>query len=160
MKNWRLHQAMKARGMDTKLLAILIDSSRTHVSQVLNNKPGRGGQTRRKLAEHLTPAELELAGWDRAGNIVPRGTLSQAEDLNLPAASAERREGTNSGQLISAEPDGGRNGTTQSGLEERIRSTLYRGSMGDEDGKKVEQEVTEGTERDILPTCNLAAGRE
>lgn len=70
MKNWQLLRALKLRKQGIRSLAAAIGSNRCHVSQVLNNIPGRGGQTRRKLAKLMTAEELKLAGWDANGNQV------------------------------------------------------------------------------------------
>ena len=68
MKTLRL--MLRARGMDLKTLAWCIHSHRSHVAEVLYNKPGHGGQTRRKLAPLLLDAELALIGWDRTGKVL------------------------------------------------------------------------------------------
>lgn len=92
MKSYLLHRLLHARGENTTTLAAKICSSRTHVGQVLNNDPGRGGQTRRKLAPLLTPEELALAGWDQAGNLlssVPHGTTSHPE-IHIQTAPGDK----------------------------------------------------------------------
>lgn len=63
MKNPKFHQLIRARGIDVNQLAYFIDSQPTHVSQVLNNVPGRGGHTRRKLFKWLLPVEITVLGW-------------------------------------------------------------------------------------------------
>lgn len=63
MKNPKFHQLLRKRGMDVNQLAYFIDSLPTHVSQVLNNIPGRGGHTRRKLFKWLLPEEIAALGW-------------------------------------------------------------------------------------------------
>lgn len=61
-------------------LATAISGNRGHVNDVLNNKPGHGGQTRRKLAALFQKdfpswrAMLATLGWDESGNLVPQGT--------------------------------------------------------------------------------------
>lgn len=65
-----LRRMLRRRGLTINTLAWCIHSSRSHVSQVLANKPGRGGQTRRKLAAMLLDAELALLGWDRQGKVL------------------------------------------------------------------------------------------
>jgi transcriptional regulator with XRE-family HTH domain len=58
-----------------KLADALGLKSHGHLSEVLAGKRNHGGQTRKKVAPLLTPAELELLGWDAEGNLsVPRGT--------------------------------------------------------------------------------------
>jgi hypothetical protein len=62
-------------------IAAAIYSGRAHVTQVLNNEPGRGGQTRAKLIKFFrkefpetSEQILESLGWVRAGlAIVPVG---------------------------------------------------------------------------------------
>lgn len=81
--NWRVNKLLRHRGSGIKHLAELIGSSHAHVSQVMNNKPGRGGQTRRKLAALLTDRELALVGWGREGRLVPQDTNFQAETVAL-----------------------------------------------------------------------------
>lgn len=75
MKNWQFYRALKSRGLTAQKLAKQVGCGRSHLSQVLNNKPGRGGQTRRKLRPLLTPEEIQLLGWpleqSSTGNIVP-----------------------------------------------------------------------------------------
>jgi hypothetical protein len=63
MKNQKFHQLLRQRGLDVNQLAYFIDSLPTHVSQVLNNIPGRGGHTRRKLFKWLLPEEIATLGW-------------------------------------------------------------------------------------------------
>jgi hypothetical protein len=63
MKNAAFYRLLHARGLTTQRLALEIRSSRAHVTQVLNNIPGRGGQTRRKLRLLLTPAEILALDW-------------------------------------------------------------------------------------------------
>lgn len=74
MKNRALLEGLKKRGLSIRALAKAIGSSRAHVSLVLNNAPGRGGQTRRKLAKLMTEEERGLAGWNLP---VPCGTGSE-----------------------------------------------------------------------------------
>lgn len=63
MKNQPFHKLIRARGIDVNQLAYFIDCAPTHVSQVLNNIPGRGGHTRRKLFKWLLPEEIAARGW-------------------------------------------------------------------------------------------------
>jgi hypothetical protein len=69
MNNWRFYRSLHGRRdkdgkqMTTEKLAEQIHSERTHVTQVLNNKPGRGGKTRRKLFRVLTEEEIRALGW-------------------------------------------------------------------------------------------------
>ncbi len=62
-------------------VAEAIYSSRAHVTEVLNNKPGRGGKTRLKLVRFFKQNftfwrdMLAALGWDEDGGIVPQGTF-------------------------------------------------------------------------------------
>ena len=76
MKNRALILSLHRRGETIGTLARKIQSGRPHVTQVLNNTPGRGHHTRKKLAPLLTHGELQLLGWDPSGRIVPRETQS------------------------------------------------------------------------------------
>jgi hypothetical protein len=71
MKNARFYALLHGRGLTVAGLAAQIHSSRAHVTEVLNNKPGRGGYTRAKLAPLLTPAERDTLGWDECGKLSP-----------------------------------------------------------------------------------------
>ena len=55
------------RGLTHKKIAAAIGSSRAHVCLVLRNTPGRGHQTRRKIAPLLTERERALLGWTASG---------------------------------------------------------------------------------------------
>ncbi len=72
---YRIHpkviSLLHERGMTVEKLAAAILSGRAHVTQVMANKPGRGGQTRRKLNPLLTTAERELLGWENSTRNVP-----------------------------------------------------------------------------------------
>lgn len=60
----RVRLSFRARGMTLLKLARLIGLERhNHVSEVICNKAGHGGRTRRKLFPHLTPEEIRLLGW-------------------------------------------------------------------------------------------------
>lgn len=63
MKNAAFIDSLRARGLTQAALASAIGSSRAHVCLVLNNTPGRGRLTRKKLAPLLTPSERALLGW-------------------------------------------------------------------------------------------------
>lgn len=67
MKNALLGHLLAERGWTQARLAAHIGSGRAHVSQVLNNVPGRGHRTRKKLAPLLTQRELDLLGWTATG---------------------------------------------------------------------------------------------
>ena len=61
---------LRRRALSVSALAKLAGCGRSHVTQCLANKPGRGGQTRGKLAVFLTPRELQALGWDSKGKLV------------------------------------------------------------------------------------------
>lgn len=64
---------LRSRRMTVGELARRIGAGRTHVQLVLSNVPGRGHQTRRKLAPHLTAEELRALGWGPDGSLVNGG---------------------------------------------------------------------------------------
>ncbi len=70
MKNFKFHQSLRKRCLTASSLARLAGVGRSHLSQVINGKPGRGGHTRRKIARHLTEEELGLLGWDAEGRVI------------------------------------------------------------------------------------------
>lgn len=61
--NWAFNKSLQARGLNQTSLAAAVNCSRSHLCQVLNNREGRGGQTRRKLFAHLTVDEITALGW-------------------------------------------------------------------------------------------------
>jgi hypothetical protein len=70
MKNYAFYRLLHSRRdektgwrMTTARLAELSGSGRAHVTEVLNNKPGHGHFTRRRLFPHLTRSEVRLLGW-------------------------------------------------------------------------------------------------
>lgn len=62
---YRFYRSLHARGLDQTKLAAMAGTGRSHLSEVLNNKPGHGHLTRRRLFPHLKPAEVELLGWGK-----------------------------------------------------------------------------------------------
>lgn len=79
----RFYWLLQEQELNTTMLAALAETGRAHLNQVLNNKPGRGHTTRRKLAQltwtfpHpnagtyvLTEEMLGELGWDRSGKIM------------------------------------------------------------------------------------------
>jgi len=105
MTNWKFHRLLHSRfdektgaRMTTLALAEQSGTGRCHLSQVINNVPGRGGKTRRRLFPHLTFEEIQALGWERefelwsrhwpdrrcldsTGNIVPIGTILQGNTV-------------------------------------------------------------------------------
>jgi hypothetical protein len=103
MKNWKFHRLLHSRfdaktgaRMTTTLLAALASVGRCHLCQVINNVPGRGGKTRRRLFPYLTYEEIKALGWERefelwsrhlpdrtclcsTQNNVPNGTILENE---------------------------------------------------------------------------------
>lgn len=63
MRNQKFYKLLRERGMTATLLAELSGTGRSHLSEVLNNKPGHGGHTRRKIFPWILPAEAEALGW-------------------------------------------------------------------------------------------------
>lgn len=72
------YRAIAARGLDAGALARRIRSNRAHVTLVLNNTPGRGGHTRKKLAKLLKPEELKILNW----KVSDTGKVTIGEVLN------------------------------------------------------------------------------
>ena len=68
MKNWQLHQSLRARGLNLKVLGAELGMRNNHLSMVFNGR--RGGLSRKRIAQKLTPAELELLGWTAAGELL------------------------------------------------------------------------------------------
>jgi len=65
MKNYEFHKKLRERGMSvTKLARLIGNTGHAHVVQVLNNMPGHGLWTRRRLFAHLTADEVRLLGWE------------------------------------------------------------------------------------------------
>ncbi len=97
--NWNFYREFHSRGMTLKALAAATGvRSHSHLSEVLNNKPQHGGQTRRKLVAHLTARELELLGWDQQGNLVPQGTLSDVQQVKTESNKNHNHEGNEAGK--------------------------------------------------------------
>lgn len=95
MKAWKFYRSLHGRGQSLGKLAAELQTTHSHLSQVINGT--RGGHTRKKLTRFLTLEETTLLGWAEAGqavpapiggggNEVPRGTSSHMEQL------AEREE--------------------------------------------------------------------
>ena len=59
----RLLNSLHRRGVTQKQLARVAGVGRSHLSQVLSNKVGRGECTRRRLYPYLTRTEIDLLGW-------------------------------------------------------------------------------------------------
>ena len=69
----------RGRPVNQERLAKLSGINRTRLSEIVSNKPGRGGKTRPKLVRALRqrwrkelPEILEQLGWDESGNIKPK----------------------------------------------------------------------------------------
>lgn len=95
MKNVKFYQLLHAREMNTTLLAQLAGTSRAHLTEVLNNKPGRGHVTRRKIFPWILPEEASALGWREQYEAWLKGpTLrrSQAAATDLQAGAAMRSE--------------------------------------------------------------------
>lgn len=72
--------SIRSRGLGIKELAQKIGSHRPHVNRVLLGYPNCGGNTRKRLARHLTEEELDMLGWGPDGRLV----LSNAPVHNVP----------------------------------------------------------------------------
>jgi transcriptional regulator with XRE-family HTH domain len=70
---------LKERGVRLNGLAAAAQVSRPHLSAVLQNKPGRGAQVRRKVAKLLMEEELKILGWDKDGNKIAKGERDEKE---------------------------------------------------------------------------------
>lgn len=70
-RNHALLHSLHERGLSAEKIAAAIFSSRAHVCLVLRNTPGRGHQTRRKIAPLLTERERALLGWTAQGALFP-----------------------------------------------------------------------------------------
>lgn len=84
MKNELIRNLLKRRGLNLTRLAALAGVSRTHLSEALAGKPGRGGINRRKIACHLTAEERAFLGWsadERMEKSVPHGTAFHVERI-------------------------------------------------------------------------------
>lgn len=91
MKNPRFHSLLRQcwweeERLNVTRLAEGLMTNRAHLSDVLNNKPGRGHQVRKKVvtflqkhAPEMAPQILVELGWDSAGKIVPRPTKLHVE---------------------------------------------------------------------------------
>jgi transcriptional regulator with XRE-family HTH domain len=77
MKNWDFYRKLHERGMTTEKLAAALQTSHSHISQVINGT--RGAHSRKHMAPLLTAEERALLGWNERGEIVPQGTLSQVK---------------------------------------------------------------------------------
>lgn len=88
--NWDFNKSLRARGLNQTSLAAAINCSRSHLCQVLNNRDGRGGQTRRKLWAYLTVEEIVSLGWQEEFDEWRAGRAFTAALLNgrLPAFPA------------------------------------------------------------------------
>ena len=69
MKNYKFYKSLHARGVKLDALAEELGTTTSQLSMVFNNQ--RGGHTRKHIVKHLTPAELELLGWDEKGHLLP-----------------------------------------------------------------------------------------
>jgi transcriptional regulator with XRE-family HTH domain len=88
-----LKRLLRAEGMTLGSLAVAVGSGRSHLSQVLNGKPGRGGKTRGKVArwvrDHCAAGEAMLTalGWTEDGEEV-RGQRSDQKPNSDPTVQA------------------------------------------------------------------------
>jgi hypothetical protein len=59
----RFKRLLAARGESISSLARKARCGRSHLSQTVHQRPGRGGHTRHKLMQFLEPEECEALGW-------------------------------------------------------------------------------------------------
>jgi len=84
MKNrdfyWELRKLKAPDGsrLTVGKIAAAIYCNRAHLGEAINHKPGRGSQTRRKMAAYLLRAHpgqaaqlLKTLGWNELGEIIP-----------------------------------------------------------------------------------------
>ncbi|MBI2950362.1 MAG: hypothetical protein HYY23_22265 [Verrucomicrobia bacterium] len=71
-RNEEFFRLLAQSSWTVKKLAEQAGVSYRHLYEVLANKPGRGGQVRRKVAALLRPEELAALGWDANGNLQPK----------------------------------------------------------------------------------------
>lgn len=75
-----LVRSLRGRFGGLKALANELRMSRSHLSEVLMNRKGRGGIVRKKVAAIMTPEELHMAGWNADGTLMEkRPPVSSAE---------------------------------------------------------------------------------
>lgn len=115
MKNPRLYYLLGQIRLTPQKIADdpRVMSSRSHVTECLLNKPGRGRNTRKRIALLLAPEHvhlwlykdeekirseiMQLLGWDKDGNLtsplaVPHGE-SQLKQTHPPEAGATHMKG-------------------------------------------------------------------
>lgn len=138
MKNPRLYYLLKQIGLTPEKIAAdpRVMSSRAHVTECLLNKPGRGKNTRKRIALLIAPEHLKLClnpvelarreeimailGWDKDGNLisppaVPRGEsqLKQTHPLESGATHCQHCGGV----LPGMKPNDGIDRCPHCGLE-------------------------------------------
>jgi len=76
MKNYAFFRSLHARGVKLDVLAATLGTKASHLSMVFNGQ--RGGNTRKHIVKHLTPAELVLLGWNDKGDLLAEGPSRKA----------------------------------------------------------------------------------
>lgn len=98
MTNQKFFKLLREREMTATLLAELADVGRSSFSETINNKPGRGSRTRRKIFPWILPAEAEALGWRAEYMAWLRGPA-----LNLQVGAAMRSEENSEGTEVDGE---------------------------------------------------------
>ena len=70
MKPWELYKSLHGRGVTLRSLSDATRVNATTLSSVFQGR--RGANSRKHIAPHLTPAELEILNWDAEGNLKPK----------------------------------------------------------------------------------------
>lgn len=79
--NWPLYRSLHARKLTQVKLARLTGVDRSVLARILTNEPGRGKETRGKLAPHLTAEEWGMLGWPFWEWQLNGGTLTTTEAM-------------------------------------------------------------------------------
>ncbi len=108
--NWLLREKAE---LTQEMLAILAGTSRAHLNQVLNNMPGRGHQTRKKLVRlvwtegHanageriLTDEMLNELGWDENGKLLHSVAQPVRGTFPVEQISETSRSNKNNGETV------------------------------------------------------------
>lgn len=91
--NWPLYRSLHARGLtQAKLAALAGIKTRSVLARILTNEPGRGKETRGKLAPHLTAEEWGMLGWpfeewqkNRATSVGAEPVEQTSTENNVPS---------------------------------------------------------------------------
>jgi hypothetical protein len=106
MKNTEFYKLLHSRfdeksgaRMNTTLLAERAGVGRCHLIQVLNNVPGRGKHTRRRLFPLLTLEEIKTLGWEHGYELwtrhYPDRQCHYSTEKNVPNETIKESEAPN-----------------------------------------------------------------